>query len=311
MQTQTTPRPTDTLPSGGVINTGNAKPLKTLHMLIRGDSPMNGAIVEPIDNGQAKLLARAIQMHLSEEGVIQGEDTVLVHGCFYQFFSLMGQQFSLLDRMTQAANLSSIARRSVGMPSTSVRVTEADMDEFIHRQHKRVEAADIRAPYYLLPVYVLAANDNGLPGSDPSSAPSNEVFNASVAHILHATDREIEVLGFYQESAFMRGIDLPHEAVLGDLLNRALLENREYSIQIGPMSIHINEDVVSLPVYSQHEWNAYQPVAGCKFEAWDDAFRRVSRVAHRLGVRLNVYHGITWRDYTQTQDSRTVLHRAV
>lgn len=125
MQTQTTfPRPTNTLPLGGATSTSNSQPaLKTMHMLIRGDSPMNGAIVEPIDNNQAKLLARAIQTHLSEEKVIQGDGTVLVHGCFYQFFSLMGQQFSLLERMTQATSLSSIPRRCFDMPSMSKQVT--------------------------------------------------------------------------------------------------------------------------------------------------------------------------------------------
>ncbi|MHB8699223.1 MAG: hypothetical protein ACYC9J_14565, partial [Sulfuricaulis sp.] len=181
----------------------------------------------------------------------------------------------------------------------------------IHRQHKRVEASDIRAPYYLLPVYVIA-NDNILASSEQAYALSNDVFNAQVAHILHATDREIKVLGFYREDTFMNGIGLPHEAVLGDMLSRALVKNLEFSIQIGPISIHVNEDVVSLPVYSPHEWNAYlSAVESCTFETWDEDFRRVSRVVHRLGLRLNVYHGITWRDYTQAQDSRSAMCRSV
>lgn len=60
MQTQTTfHRPTNTTSPGGAIDTSNDHSLQTMHMLIRGDSPMNGAIVEPIDNQQATLLARA------------------------------------------------------------------------------------------------------------------------------------------------------------------------------------------------------------------------------------------------------------
>ncbi|MHB8697674.1 MAG: hypothetical protein ACYC9J_06475 [Sulfuricaulis sp.] len=170
MQTLATlPCSTSTMPSSGVVNTCTDKSLKTMHMLIRGDTPMNGAIVELIDNNQAKLLARAIHFHLAEEEVIQADDTALVHGCFYQFFSLMNKQFSLLERMTQATRLSPTTRRCVGLSSATVDPAEADMEGFIHRQHKRVEASDIRAPYYLLPVYVIA-NDNILASSEQAYA---------------------------------------------------------------------------------------------------------------------------------------------
>ncbi len=306
----TMPSDTNTTQSGRLLHSvhvqasTNPKPkITTFHMLINGDGPMNGAVVEPIDRNQAKALARVIHTHLSEEGVIHSDQAVLVHGCFYQFFSILERELSLFDELAHRVEGVLASPRWSGVPLTSQMPTENDLDTMVHRTHQRIKPDNPRASYYVLPVYIqgnspVLGNDD-----DVFSVGSNPALDARVAQLLHASTNEIKVLGFFTEASFYTSLLFPQEAVLGDMLRRIIGQEKEYNINFGPVPMFIQDDVVSIPNFTEQEWEMYQP-SECSYSVWEQIFRSCTRVAHRNGARLNIYPGSRWLNLNQSGGGR-------
>lgn len=291
------------LPSVNVQNaqavTNPMPKLTTFHMLIKGDGPMNGAVVEPIDRNQAKALARVIHAHLSEEEVIHSDQAILVHGCFYQFFGILEKELSLFDELAHRVEGVLASPRWSGIPLTSQMPTENDLDTLVHRTHQRIKSDNPRAPYYVLPVYIQGSSPVLGDGDDVFSVGSNPALDARVAQLLHASTNEIKVLGFYTEASFYSSLLFPQEAVLGDMLRTIIGQGKEYNINFGPVPMYIQDGVVSIPNFTEREWEIHQPNE-CAYSVWEQTFRSCTRVAHRNGARLNIYPGARWLDLNQS-----------
>lgn len=302
------PSDTNTAQSGRLLHSvpiqavTNPKPkLTTFHMLIKGDGPMNGAVVEPIDRNQAKALARVIHTYLSEEEVIHSDQAVLVHGCFYQFFSILERGLSLFDELAHRVEGVLASPRWSGVPLTSQMPTENDLDTMIHRTHQRIKSDNPRAPYYILPVYIQGSSHDLGDGDDVFSVGSNPALDARVAQLLYASTSEFKVLGFYTEASFYTSLLFPQEAVLGDMLRQIIGQGKEYNINFGPVAMYIQDGVVSIPNFTELEWEMYQP-RECAYSVWEQTFRSCTRVAHRNGARLNIYPGTRWLELNKVEN---------
>jgi hypothetical protein len=269
-------------------------------LLIRGDAPLCGAVCEPVGVDQAKAIAHAVHNHLTQEEILAGDETILVHNGLYQFFSLLDNGFRLLPEIHSEVTKRITPSHRFANATSIVGLSSEALDVVVHTTHRSLAPEDPRAPYYVLPVYILG----GQPNDHTSYIPSTPALEARVAQILNADRTELAVLGIFSQESFRAWAGGPYEAVIGDIVRTVWHSQQPQLFMAGPVSVYLYRDVVSLPDFNEEQWALLNMGEGYLYSQYQEARDACAKVAHRAGVRVNIYSGAGW--YAYAGENRTV-----
>lgn len=279
--------------------------LNTFNLLIRGDAPLCGAICEPLGVEQTKAIANAIRDHLIQEEVLSDNETVLAHNGLYQYFSLLDQEFRFLSRIQREVSDRLTPRHRFALTTSAVGVSSTALDVIVHTTHRSLLPDDPRAPYYVVPVYILGSQ----PHEETNYIPSTPALQARVAQLLHADRTEIEVLGIFAQKSFRAWGGEPYEAVIADIVRRAIHTHQPLLFMAGPVSVYLYHDVVSLPDFTEDQWAILNMGEGYLYSQYLEAKDACAKVAHRAAARMNFYSGAGW--YAYVGEDQTSSRHAV
>lgn len=283
-----TQRATSASPSTEHTEQAHAATISPFSLIIRGDAPLCGAVCEPLGTDQAKAIAHAVHEHLVQENILTESQTVMVHNGLYQYFSLLEQDFRLLQRIENEIANRMRPRHRFALSTSGIGINGAAFDVVVHTTHRPIPADDPRAPYYVLPIYVV----NTTPGDrDPNYVASTPALEARVADLLHAERSELKVVGIFSQHEFDPSGGDAYEAVLADIIRAGIHARQPRMFMAGPVTLFLYNGIVSLPMFTEEEWERCRPRVEYLHTQFVRAQQACATVACRAGARVNFYQG--------------------